>query len=80
MFIVLRPYVRKRGTGRRFIFFALFGEPIDTEEFCARKGRGPFGDEDMVFVVKSGDVGNTVAEGGDSGADFGGESCRGEDG
>lgn len=59
---------------------ALLGEAVDAEEFRARVGGRPFGEEDVVFEIEGGEVADVVAEGVDGGADVGGEGDGGEDG
>lgn len=79
-FILLRPDVAELCAGRLAIGLAFLGEPVDTEEFCGWVGLGPFGEVDVVFEIEGAEIGDIVAEGFDSGANFGGESCGGEDG
>ncbi len=59
---------------------ALLGEAVDAEEYRARVGGRPFGEEDVVFEIEGGEVADVVAEGVDGGADVGGEGDGGEDG
>ena len=78
--VVHRPHVAERRAGGFFRLLALLGEAVGAEEFGGGKGARPFGEEDVVFEVEGGEVSDVVAEGGDGGADFGGEGCGGEDG
>ena len=65
---------------RSFIFLPLLGQTFDAEEFGAGIGVRPVAEEDVVFVVQRGDVGDAVAEIGDCVAYFGCQGCGGEDG
>lgn len=78
LLILHRPHVTKLRTGRLFRLLALLGQAFGAEEFCSGEGTCPFGEEDMVFKVEGGQVGDVVAEGGDGGADFGGKGGGGE--
>lgn len=46
-------------------------QAVDAEDFGGREGTRPFGEEDVVFEVWGGEVGDIVAEGFNGGADFG---------
>ena len=79
-FVLLGPEGVEFGAGGLAALLALFGEAFHTEEFGGWEGFGPFGDEDVVLEVESGDVSDVVAELLDGGAYFVGQGGWGEDG
>lgn len=66
-----RPHMRELGPSRHLTLLPLLRQTLNAHQFCARVLFGPIGNEDMVFVVESGDVFNVVAQLLDGGADFG---------
>ena len=79
-FVLLGPEGVEFGAGGLAALLALFGEAFHTEEFGGWEGFGPFGDEDVVLEVESGDVSDVVAELLDGGAYFVSQGGWGEDG
>ena len=59
---------------------ALLRQAFGPEQFGGWEGRGPLGDEDVVFEVGRDEVADRAAEGGEGVVDFGRQGCRGEDG
>ncbi len=51
--------------------FPFLGQALDAEDLGGREGTRPFGEEDVVFEVWGGEVGDIVAEGFNGGTDFG---------
>lgn len=80
IFILHRPDVREIGTRGLAAGLAFLGKSFDAEKFRGGEGARPFGDEEVVFKVHGGEVGDIVAEGFDGGTDFGCKRDGGEDG